>query len=82
MESRKTQNRIAATINELADYIRKHAPVKFGELAMAKKIAPSTLYGYTGILLDTHKDIIYEHRTFTVEKHHRMPDGKLVPLEK
>ena len=66
METRKTQNRIAATINELAKYIRAHAPVKFGAVCMAKKIAPSTLYGYVGILLDTHKDITYEHRTFTV----------------
>jgi hypothetical protein len=82
METRKTQNRIAATINELAEYIRQHAPIKFGELCMVKKIAPSTLYGYIGILLDTHKDIIYEHRTFTVELHHRMPDGKLVPAKK
>lgn len=68
METRKTQNRIAATTNELAEHIRKHAPIKFGALAMSMKIAPSTLYGYVGILLDTHPDIVYEHRTFSIKK--------------
>lgn len=66
METRKTQNRIAATVNELAEFIRENAPVKFGKLCLAMKIAPSTLYGYIGILLDTHQDIKYSHRTFTV----------------
>lgn len=82
METRKTQNRIMATINELAKFIRKNTPVKFGELAVEMHIAPSTLYGYIKILLDKTDDITYERGVFRVERHHRMPDGKLVPLEK
>jgi len=81
METRRTQNRIMATVNELAEYIREHAPIKFGEVAAAKKIAPSTLYGYVGILLDTHKDIVYEHRTFTVIPVAAEPETKTVPVE-
>lgn len=68
METRKTQNRIAATINELAEYIRLHAPVKFGAVCIAKKIAPSTLHGYIRVMLDVTDDIIFEHGTFTVTR--------------
>lgn len=82
METRKTRNRIMATVNELADFIRKNAPIKFGVVCAKKHIAPSTLYNYTRILLDMCSDIRYEGGTFYVEKHHRMPDGKLVPVEK
>jgi len=71
-----------ASVNELATYIRKKAPVKFGKVCVDMHLAPSTLYGYTKILLDMCQDIRYENGVFTVEKHHRMPDGKLVPMEK
>jgi len=70
-----------ATINELAAFIRKNAPVKFGVVCTKKHIAPSTLYGYVKIMLDVCDDIHYDNGLFTVEKHHRLPDGKLVPLE-
>jgi len=82
MDSIRTQNRVMSTINELADFIRKNAPVRFGKVAVTKHIAPSTLYGYIKILLDLHDDITYQRGTFFVEKHHRMPNGKLVPQEK
>jgi len=82
METRRTQNRIMATVNELADFIRKNAPIRFGVVAAKKKIAPSTLYGYVKIMLDNCGDIRYEHGVFTIELHHRMPNGKEVPLER
>jgi len=69
-----------ATVSELASYIRANAPVKFGEVCTKKHIAPSTLYGYSKIMLDVCNDITYENGVFHVkkEKHHRMPDGALV----
>lgn len=79
METRHTQNKIMATVNELAEFIRKNAPIRFGKVAAAKKIAPSTLYGYVKVMLDNTTDIIYEHGVFDVQRHHRMPDGVLVP---
>jgi hypothetical protein len=81
METRKTQNAIQATVNELASFIRKNAPVKFGKVASNMHIAPSTLYGYTKIVLDMCSDITYSHGTFDIVKHHRMSNGKLVRVE-
>lgn len=66
METRKTQNAIGATVNELAEYIRANAPIRFGEICLKKKIAPSTLHGYVRVLLDVTKDIHYSHGLFTV----------------
>jgi len=69
-----------ATVMELASFIRKHEPVRFGVVCTKKHIAPSTLYGYIKIMLDVCLDIKYENGVFYVEreKHHRMPDGVLV----
>lgn len=66
METRKTQNAIAASVNELATFIRENAPIKFGAVCLKKHIAPSTLYGYVKILLDVCDDIHYDHGVFTV----------------
>jgi hypothetical protein len=81
METRSTRNAIGASINELARFIRKTAPVTFGEVCLKMHVAPSTLYGWKKILLDTCSDIHFSNGTFNVEKHHRMPDGALVPTE-
>lgn len=69
-----------ATVMELASFIRKHKPVRFGVVCTEKHIAPSTLYGYIKIMLDVCTDIHYENGVFHVkrDKHHRMPDGALV----
>lgn len=67
METRKTQNAIQATVNELTSFIREHAPVKFGKVASGLHIAPSTLYGYMKIMGDLCEDIEYSHGTFTVK---------------
>jgi hypothetical protein len=66
MQTRKTQNSIVATVNELATFIRANAPIKFGKVAIAKKVAPSTLYGYVKIMLDLCEDIQFEHGVFSV----------------
>jgi len=66
METRKTQNAIMATVNELADFIRKNAPVRFGKVASSLHIAPSTLYGYMKIMGDLCEDISYSHGVFTI----------------
>jgi len=68
METRQTRNAVAASVNELADYIRKNAPIKFGEVAMKMHVAPSTLQGWKRILLDTCLDIKFSHGVFTVER--------------
>lgn len=82
METRETRNAVAASVNELATYIRKEGPVTFGQLCMKMHVAPSTLYGWKKILLDMCPDIRYSHGKFDVERHHRMPDGALVPARK
>jgi len=82
METNKINNNVAALVNELAAYIRKNGPVKFGELCVKMHIAPSTMYGYIRLLKDMCMDITYSHGVFDCERHHRMPDGKLVPAEK
>jgi hypothetical protein len=56
-----------ATVNELAIFIRENAPVKFGQVAAQKKIAPSTLYGYIRIMLDICDDIEFEHGVFSLK---------------
>lgn len=68
-------------MNELASFIRANAPVKFGKVASGLHIAPSTLYGYTKIVLDLCNDITYSHGTFDVNRLHRMPNGKMVPTK-
>lgn len=67
---RKFRNEIMAKTNELADIIRKHKKISFGQLCVEGHIAPSTLYNYKRILTDgdTFKDIIYEKGKFTVKK--------------
>jgi len=67
METRKTQNAIMATVNELADFIRKNAPVRFGKVASSLHIAPSTLYGYMKIMGDLCEVISYSHGVFTIK---------------
>jgi hypothetical protein len=66
METRKTQNAIGATVNELAAFIRENAPIKFGEVCLKKKIAPSTLHGYVRVMLDVCEDIHFSHGLFTL----------------
>jgi hypothetical protein len=78
METRPTRNDIMASVTELADYIRKKGSVKFGRVCVDMHIAPSTLHGWKKVLLDTHEDIKYNHGVFMVERHHRIPDGKLI----
>lgn len=68
MKSRKTQNSVMATANELSQFIRNNAPVKFGKVASSLHIAPSTLYGYTKVMLDMCNDITYAHGVFDVKK--------------
>jgi len=77
METRKTQNAIQATVNELTSFIRKNAPVKFGKVASSLHIAPSTLYGYIKIMLDMSEDIEYSHGVFSVKasKLHKKSGG-------
>lgn len=82
METRPTQNSIAATINELATFIRKNAPISFGQMCLQKHIAPSTLYGWKHVLLDVCPDIICKHGIFDVERHHDIPTGRLVRVER
>lgn len=82
MKTRKTQNAIMATVNELSTFIRANAPVKFGKVASSLHIAPSTLYGYSKIMVDMCNDITYSHGTFDIVKHHRMSNGKLVRVER
>jgi len=82
METNKLNNNVAAMLNELAVYIRKNTPVKFGELCVKMHIAPSTMYGYIRLLKDMCTDISYSRGVFYAEMHHRMPDGKEVPVEK
>ena len=72
METRETRNAVAASINELAAFIRKEAPVSFGQVALKMHVAPSTLQGWKRVLLDTCEDIKYSHGTFIVtRKEHR-----------
>lgn len=68
MQSRQTRNAIAASITELATYIRKEGPVNFGQVCVKMHIAPSTLYGWKKILLDMCPDIKYSHGVFKVER--------------
>lgn len=80
METRKTRNAVGASINELAGYIREKGEVSFGQVCLKMHIGPSTLYGWKRILLDTCPDIEFSHGKFHTERHHRMPDGALVPV--
>ena len=73
METRPTQNAIAASINELAQFIRENAPIKFGQVCLKKHIAPSTLYGWKKILLDVCTDIEYEHGIFKIKPAEAQP---------
>ena len=66
MQSRLTRNNVMATANELAEFIRKNAPVKFGQVCIKKQIAPSTLYNYMKILLSVYEDIHYANGEFIV----------------
>jgi len=66
MNTRETRNRIMASVNELAAFIRENAPVSFGEVCVKKHIAPSTLYNYMRILKDMVRDIKYENGIFYV----------------
>lgn len=66
MNTRKTRNQVMSTVNELAEYIREYAPVKFGKLVVEKKIAPSTLYGYVRVMLDLCEDIQFEQGIFSL----------------
>jgi len=77
MQTRSTQNAIAASVNELAQFIRENSPIKFGEVCLRKHVAPSTLYGWKKILLDVCPDIHYSHGTFYLERHHDIASGKL-----
>jgi len=82
METNKINNNIAALLNELADYIRRNTPVRFGQLCLKMHVAPSTMYGYVRLLLDMYTDITYSRGVFYAPMHHRMPDGKEVPPER
>jgi len=84
MQSRKHENRIMAKYTEVADIIRKHGSIKFGELSVEAHLAPSTLHEYWRAMRDIFDDLSYSGGVFYAEEevHHRMPNGKLVPLEK
>jgi len=76
-------NFIMAKTSRLAEIIRKRRVISFGELCSEGHIAPATLYGYRKILLARFKDIEYDGENFRVIiKHHRMPNGKEVAVEK
>lgn len=81
MENTKFGNRIMAKYTEIADIIREHGKISFGRLTVLCHIAPSTLHGYWKAMRDLFPDLKYEGGVFmsTKEKHHRMPDAKLVP---
>jgi len=83
MKTRKYENRIQAKFNEVAEIIRKHGKIKFGDLCAEAHLAPSTLYQYWRAMRDRYKDLHYEAGVFFVvrERHHRLPNGKLVPVE-
>lgn len=73
-----------AKYNEVADVIRKHGKISFGELSVTCHLAPSTVHEYWRAMKTLFKDLEYSGGYFYVktEKHHRMPDGKKVPLER
>jgi len=84
MTSRKYENTIMAKMTEIADIIRKAKKIPFGRVCVQAHIAPSTLYQWWRAVETEFLDITYERGVFMVkeEKHHRMPDSKLVPAEK
>lgn len=84
MNTRKFENRIQAKFTEIADIIRKHGKISFGRLTVEAHLAPSTLHQYWKAMRDIFDDLKYEGGVFmsTREKHHRLPDGKLVPPQK
>lgn len=84
MNTRKHENRIMAKYTEVANIIRKHGSIKFGLLSVEAHLAPSTLHEYWRAMRDIFEDLEYSGGVFYAhpERHHRMPDGKLVPLEK
>jgi len=84
MTSRKYENTIMAKMTEIADIIRKAKKIPFGRVCVQAHIAPSTLYQWWRAVETEFQDITYERGVFMVkeEKHHRMPDGKLVAAKK
>lgn len=72
-----------AKMTEIADIIRNAKRISFGRVCVQAHIAPSTLYQWWRAVETEFRDIAYERGVFFVkeEKHHRMPDGKLVPRE-
>ncbi|RLC82942.1 MAG: hypothetical protein DRJ03_18300, partial [Chloroflexi bacterium] len=64
-----------AKLNEVAEIIREHGKISFGDLCTKAHLAPSTLYQYWRAMRDKFHDLHYEGGIFYVvtEKHHRMP---------
>jgi len=77
-------NEIMAKYNRLAEIIRKHKRVGFGKLSVEAHMAPSTIHMYWKFMRELFPDLEYSHGEFFVkeERHHRMPNGKLVAAEK
>jgi len=84
MTSRKYENRVMAKMTEIAEIIRKEKRVPFGRVCVLAHIAPSTLYQWWRAVETEFVDIVYEGGVFIVreERHHRMPDGKEVRVER
>jgi len=64
--SKAWSSKIMKKASALAEIIREHKAITFGELSVKGDIAPSTLYNYTKIILSHFKDIKYENGVFSV----------------
>lgn len=61
-------NRIRAKVSELANIVRERKAITFEQLCILGKTAPSTLYAYKKILLESCQDIEYGDGEFRVKK--------------
>ena len=67
MQSRKHENRIMAKYTEVANIIRKHGRISFGELSVAAHLAPSTIHEYWRAMRTLFKDLEYSGGYFFVK---------------
>jgi len=61
------KNKILAKCNAIARLVRDKKEVTFAQVCLAIHIAPSTLYAYIPILLESFQDIVYEDRVFKLK---------------
>ena len=62
----KAHKLMSKIVGFIRDYCQEHDGVAFARVAYECEIAPSTLYGYIGMITDLYPDIQYKNKLFFI----------------